>query len=80
VSLDQPTFFAGFGGTTSFQLHMTVVIPAICLLKSPLGQEWPLMKTVTIKLPSELIQLLGSEEEAKREAKLALVLALVRRG
>lgn len=38
------------------------------------------MKSVTIELPPELLQLLGSEEEAKREAKLALVLDLVRRG
>jgi predicted HTH domain antitoxin len=38
------------------------------------------MKTLTIELPPELLQLLGSEEEAKREAKLALVLDLVRRG
>jgi predicted HTH domain antitoxin len=38
------------------------------------------MKTVTIQLPAELLELLGSEEEAEREAKLALVLDLVRRG
>ncbi len=38
------------------------------------------MKRVTIELPPELLQLLGSEEEAKREAKVALVLDLVRRG
>lgn len=38
------------------------------------------MKAVTIELPQELMQLLGSEEEAKREAKVALVLDLVRRG
>ncbi|WP_447977307.1 UPF0175 family protein [Candidatus Nitrospira bockiana] len=38
------------------------------------------MKSVTIELPAELVELLGSEEEAKREAKLALVLDLVRRG
>ena len=38
------------------------------------------MKTVTIELPPELLQLLGSEEEAKRETKVALVLDLVRRG
>jgi predicted HTH domain antitoxin len=36
--------------------------------------------TVTIEIPTELAQLLGSEEEAKREAKIALVLDLVRRG
>ena len=33
-----------------------------------------------IELPPELLGLLGSEEEAKREAKVALVLDLVRRG
>lgn len=38
------------------------------------------MKALTIELPAELLELLGSEEEAKREAKLALVLDLVRRG
>lgn len=38
------------------------------------------MSTLTIELPPELLQLLGSEEEAKREAKLALILDLVRRG
>lgn len=38
------------------------------------------MKTVTLELPTELLELLGSEEEAKREAKLALVFDLVRRG
>ncbi|MEW6543372.1 MAG: UPF0175 family protein [Nitrospirota bacterium] len=38
------------------------------------------MKAVTIELPPELLQLLGSEEEAKREAKVALVFDLVRRG
>jgi len=38
------------------------------------------MKAVTIELPQELLDLLGSEEEAKREVKLALVLDLVRRG
>ncbi len=38
------------------------------------------MKALTIELPVELLQLLGSEEEAKREAKCALVLDLVRRG
>ncbi len=38
------------------------------------------MKAVTIELPPELLKLLGSEEEAKREAKMALVLDLVRRG
>jgi len=38
------------------------------------------MKHVTIELPPELIELLGSEEEARKEAKVALVLDLVRRG
>lgn len=38
------------------------------------------MKTVTIELPPELLELLGSEEEAKRETKVALILDLVRRG
>ena len=38
------------------------------------------MKTVTLQLPAELLELLGSEEEAKREAKVALVFDLVRRG
>jgi predicted HTH domain antitoxin len=38
------------------------------------------MNTLTIELPPELLKLLGSEEEAKREAKVALVLDLVRRG
>lgn len=38
------------------------------------------MKTVTLDLPRELLELLGSEEEVKREAKQALVFDLVRRG
>lgn len=38
------------------------------------------MKAVTIELPPELLALLGSEEEARRELKVALVLDLVRRG
>jgi predicted HTH domain antitoxin len=38
------------------------------------------MKAVAIELPPELLQLLGTEEEAKREAKTALILDLVRRG
>ena len=38
------------------------------------------MKSVAIELPPELLQLLGTEEEAKREAKTALILDLVRRG
>ncbi len=37
------------------------------------------MKPLTIELPPELLELLGSEEEARREAKVALVLDLVRR-
>jgi predicted HTH domain antitoxin len=36
--------------------------------------------TVTIELPAELERLLGTEEDAKREAKIALVLELVRKG
>jgi len=35
---------------------------------------------LTIDLPPELLQLLGSQEAAQREAKTALVLDLVRRG
>ncbi len=38
------------------------------------------MKTITIEIPDEIINLLGSEEEAVKEAKEALVLDLVRRG
>jgi predicted HTH domain antitoxin len=38
------------------------------------------MKTVTLELPAELMELLGSEEQAKRGVKLALVFDLVRRG
>jgi predicted HTH domain antitoxin len=38
------------------------------------------MKPLTIELPPELLELLGSEEEARREAKIALILDLVRRG
>ena len=38
------------------------------------------MKALTIELPSELLEFLGSEEEAKRGAKIALILDLVRRG
>ena len=38
------------------------------------------MGAVTIDLPAELLELLGSEEEARRGAKVALVLDLVRRG
>jgi predicted HTH domain antitoxin len=38
------------------------------------------IEKVTIELPVKLMQLLRSEEEAKHEAKVALVLDLVRRG
>lgn len=38
------------------------------------------MKTITIEIPDEIINLLGSEEEAVKEVKEALVLDLVRRG
>ena len=38
------------------------------------------MKPVTIDLPPEFLEVLGSEEEAKRQAKMAVVLDLVRRG
>jgi len=38
------------------------------------------MKAVTIELPPELVKLLGTEEDAKRETKTALVLDLVRQG
>lgn len=38
------------------------------------------MTSVTIEIPPEVLQLLGSEEDAKRETKVALVLDLVRRG
>lgn len=38
------------------------------------------MKRFTVELPPELVELLGSEEEAKRDAKVAVVLDLVRRG
>lgn len=37
-------------------------------------------RQVTIELPAELFQILGSEEEAKKETKTALILDLVRRG
>jgi len=37
------------------------------------------MKDFTVELPGELLELLGSEEEAKRDAKIAVVLDLVRR-
>ena len=38
------------------------------------------MKIIKIVIPDEIINLLGSEEEAKKEVKEALVLDLVRRG
>lgn len=38
------------------------------------------MKPVTLELPPELVEILGSEEEARRGAKVALVFDLVRRG
>jgi predicted HTH domain antitoxin len=37
------------------------------------------MKSLVLELPQEVLDLLGSEEEARREAKMALVLDLVRR-
>ena len=37
------------------------------------------MKGFTIELPGELLEILGSEDEAKRDAKVAVVLDLVRR-
>ena len=38
------------------------------------------MKTLTIEIPPELLEVIGTEEEATREAKVALILDLVRRG
>jgi predicted HTH domain antitoxin len=38
------------------------------------------MRDFTVELPGELLELLGSEEEARRGAKTAVVLDLVRRG
>lgn len=37
------------------------------------------MKAVTVELPPELVEILGSEDEARRSAKIAIVLDLVRR-
>lgn len=37
-------------------------------------------RTISIDIPNELIELLGSEDEIIREAKQALVLDLVRKG
>lgn len=38
------------------------------------------MRIIEIAIPDEIISLLGSEEEARKEAKEAFVLDLVRRG
>ena len=38
------------------------------------------MKGFTVELPGELLEILGSEEDARRDAKIAVVLDLVRRG
>ena len=38
------------------------------------------MKAVTIELPWEVLRLLGMEEKAKRETKIAVIQDLVRRG
>ena len=38
------------------------------------------MKIIEISVPEEIITLLGSEEEAKKEVKEAFILDLVRRG
>ena len=38
------------------------------------------MKGFTVELPGELLEILGSEDEARRDAKVAVVLDLVRRG
>jgi predicted HTH domain antitoxin len=37
------------------------------------------MKGFTVELPGELLEILGSEEQARREVKIAVVLDLVRR-
>jgi predicted HTH domain antitoxin len=37
------------------------------------------MKSLVLELPQEILDLLGSEEDARREAKMALVMDLVRR-
>jgi predicted HTH domain antitoxin len=37
------------------------------------------MKGFTVELPGELLAILGSEEEARRDAKVAVVFDLVRR-
>ena len=38
------------------------------------------MKGFTVELPGELLEILGSEDDARRDAKVAVVLDLVRRG
>jgi predicted HTH domain antitoxin len=38
------------------------------------------MKGFTVELPGELLEILGSEDEARRDAKVAVVFDLVRRG
>ena len=38
------------------------------------------MKGFTVELPGELLEILGSVDEARRDAKVAVVLDLVRRG
>ena len=38
------------------------------------------MKGFTVELPGELLAILGSEDEARRDAKVAVILDLVRRG
>lgn len=38
------------------------------------------MKGFTVELPGELLEILGSEEEARLETTIAIVLDLVRRG
>ena len=37
-------------------------------------------KSIYMEIPDELLELLGSEDEAAKEAKQSLVLDLVRRG
>ncbi len=37
-------------------------------------------KSISMEIPDELLELLGSEDEAAKEAKQSLVLDLVRRG
>ena len=40
----------------------------------------PMGQSLTIDIPIELLQVIGTEDEARREAKTALILDLVRRG